>query len=143
MLEGREMNRVPVSIHASDARGNILTLLAPLEFIWRDRTILIPAGFESDGVSTPRFLWATISPAIHPQTLRAGIAHDYIYRTQPDNWTRADADKMFYDLCREDGLAWWRAQKAYWGLRLFGRAAWRDNAKQLQNNLKRTGNTSK
>jgi len=37
---------------------------------------------------------------------------------------------MFYDLCREYGLGWWRAQKAYWGLRLFGWKAWNDNAKQ-------------
>ena len=143
MLEGREMNPVPVSIHAEDERGNVLTLLAPLEFIWRGRIVSVPAGFESDGVSTPRCLWATVSPAIHPQTLRAGIAHDYIYRTQPDDWTRAEADALFYDLARDDGFGWFRAQKAYWGLRLFGGAAWRDNAKRLQNNLKRTGNISK
>lgn len=121
---------ISVSIHAEDERGNVLTLQEPLEFIWRGRIVYVPAGFESDGVSTPRCLWSTVSPAIHPQTLRAGIAHDWIYRTQPENWTRKDADEMFYDLCHEDGLSWWKSQKAYWGLRLFGWKAWNDNAKQ-------------
>ena len=119
---------ISVSIHAEDERGNVLTLQEPLEFIWNGHIVYVPAGFESDGVSTPRCLWSSISPAIHPQTLRAGIAHDYIYRTQPDDWTRKDADEMFYDLCRADGLGWWRAQKAYWGLRMFGGVAWRENA---------------
>ena len=137
------MKDIPVSVHAEDERGNVLTLLAPLEFIWRGRIVYVPAGFESDGVSTPRCLWATVSPAIHPQTLRAGIAHDWIYRAHPDGWTRKEADRLFYDLCREDGLGWWRSQKAYCGLRIFGWKAWRDNAKRLQNNLKRTGNISK
>lgn len=144
MLESeRHKMNIPVSVHAEDERGNVLTLLAPLEFIWRGRIVYVPAGFESDGVSTPRCLWATVSPAIHPQTLRAGIAHDWIYRTQPDGWTRAEADALFHDVAIRDGLPWWPAKKAYWGLRLFGRSAWRDNAKRLQNNLKRTGNISK
>ena len=118
-----------IKIHATDERGNILTLQEPLTITWQGRFIAVPQGFESDGVSTPRFLWATISPAIDNRTIRAGIAHDYIYRTQPQEWTRQDADDMFYDLCREDGLSWFTAQKAYWGLRLFGGSAWEENKK--------------
>lgn len=124
-----------ITIHATDERGNILTLKEETTITWQDRTIVIPQGFESDGVSTPRFLWATISPAIDPRTIRAGVAHDFIYRTQPPEWTRKQADEMFYDLCREDGLSWWTAQKAYLGLRLFGGKAWEDN-KKLKENIK-------
>lgn len=123
--------QIPIDIHPETENGDCLTLLEPLEIEWNDRRFTVPAGFESDGVSTPRFLWATISPAVDPRTLRGGIAHDYIYRTQPEGWSRADADNMFYDLCREDGFGWWPAQKAYWGLRLFGGNAWRDNAREV------------
>ena len=101
---------IPVTIHQEDERGNVFTLLEAFEIQWNKRSFTVPAGFESDGVSTPRFLWSSISPAIDPTTLRAGIAHDYIYRVQPTGWERADADEMFYDLCREDGLSWWRSQ---------------------------------
>lgn len=120
---------IDVKIHHETERGDVLTLVEPLTLTWRGLMLLVPAGFESDGVSTPQFLWATISPAIDPRTLRAGIFHDYLYRVHPRGWTRAMADQLFYDLCREDGLSWWRAQKAYWGLRMFGGAAWEANKK--------------
>ena len=126
-----------IKIHTTDEMGNILTLVEPLTVDWNGRFIAIPAGFESDGVSTPRFLWATISPAIDNRTIRAGIAHDYIYREQPEGWTRGDADDMFYDLCREDGLSWWTAQKAYWGLRAFGFIAWNENARNKEKENKK------
>jgi len=116
-----------ISIHHATERGDIITVLAEFRIVWRGRLITVPAGFESDGVSTPEFRGSSISPAIDPRTLRAGIAHDLIYRTQPAGWTRAEADRMFYDLCRADGLSWWRAQKAWWGLRCFGGGAWREN----------------
>lgn len=123
---------IDISLHEPDAMGNILTLRETLVIIWRGRTLQIPIDFSCDGVSTPEFLYGRVSPAVDPRTLRAGLAHDYIYRTQPAGWSRADADKMFYDLCREDGLGWWRAQKAYIGLRLFGGRAWKNNKKTLE-----------
>ena len=36
------------------------------------------------------------------------------------------SEDLVYDLIREDGLAWWTAQKAYWGVRLFGGGAWHE-----------------
>lgn len=120
-------DKVKVAIHSQDECGNILTLLQDLVICWNNRTFMVPHEFESDGVSTPRFLWASVSPAVHQETIRAGIAHDWIYRKQPSGWTRKMADDMFYDLCREDGFSWWKSQKAYWGLRMFGGKAWEDN----------------
>ena len=116
-----------IEIHKETDRGDVLTLKQPLTVVWKSRVLYIAEGFASDGCSTPRFLLDSVSPAIHPQTIRAAIAHDFLYRVQPEGWTREEADDLFYDLCREDGLSWWRAQKAYWGLRLFGGAAWEEN----------------
>lgn len=123
---------IKVQVHSADDKGNIITLLEDLVICWNGCVFTIPEGFESDGVSCPRFLWTSVSPAMDPQTLRAGIAHDWIYRTQPKGWTRAESDRMFYDLAREDGLAWIRAEKAYLGLRAFGGKAWNDNKKALK-----------
>lgn len=113
-----------INVHKSDDKGNIITLLVKHCDCWHRNWLMVPAGFESDGCSIPRFLWSTISPAIDPRTLRAGVCHDWIYRRHPAGWTRSMADSMFYDFCRADGLNWWAAQKAYWGLRMFGGAAW-------------------
>ena len=119
--------KMKIDIHKSDTDGDIITLLEDFAVTWKTKTFTVPAGFNSDGVSTPRFLWATISPAVDPRTIRAGVAHDYLYRIQPDGWSRAEADKMFFDFIREDGLRFMPSLKAYLGLRLFGGLAWREN----------------
>jgi hypothetical protein len=113
-------------IHHENERGNIITLKEELVVKWHGRMFVVPAGFESDGASVPRFLWNLISPQIAPETLRAAVAHDFLYREQVPGWTRKDADEMFYDLIREDGLSWWRSKLAYTGVRLFGAGAWKE-----------------
>ena len=114
-----------VAIHSETERGDILTLKEDLTVQWQGRELTVPAGFQCDGASVPRFLWSSVSPAIDPRTLRAAVVHDYLYRNAPENWTRKDADELFYDFIREDGLSWWKSQKAYWGVRLFGGSSWK------------------
>lgn len=115
-----------IEIHQATENGDIITLLEPLVVEWQGRVLIVPACFQSDGASVPQFLWSTVSPAIDPRTIRGAVAHDYLYRMTPAGWTRKMADEMFYDLIRADGLGWWRAQKVYWGVRLFGGSSWRD-----------------
>lgn len=105
-------------------RGDLFRTLEPLEYVWRGKRFTVPAGFESDGASVPEFLWASVSPRIDNRTLRGAIGHDYLYRTHPQGWTKSEADAMFRDLIREDGLSWWKSQKAYWGVCLFGGGSW-------------------
>ena len=114
-----------IDVHQDNGRGDILTLREELTVRWRDHVVTVPEGFECDGASVPRFLWSSVSPQIDPRTLRGAVVHDYLYRNAPHDWTRKEADELFYDFIREDGLAWWTAQKAYWGVRLFGGGAWR------------------
>lgn len=116
-----------IEIHKSDEMGNVLRTLKNTVIRFREKTFCIRKGFESDGVSTPRFLWASVSPAIDPRSIRGGVAHDYIYRVQPMGWTRGEADLMFFIFLVEDGLGIWNALKAYVGVRLFGWIPWRKN----------------
>lgn len=118
-----------VDIHNETERGDILTLKEDLRVEWNGRELIVPAGFQCDGASVPRFLWSSVSPAIDPRTLRAAICHDYLYRNAPAGWTRKDADELFYDFIRADGLSWWSSQKAYWGVRLFGGSSWQGGEK--------------
>lgn len=116
-----------IEIHQSDERGNIFRTGEELVVSFAGQAFVVPIGFESDGVSTPKFLWPVISPKVDPKTLRAAIAHDYIYRVQPAGWTREMADLMFLCLMLEDGVAPRKAFLAYRGVRLFGWIAWREN----------------
>jgi hypothetical protein len=107
-------------------KDDLFVLKKNIVYNWREKILVVPKGFKSDGCSVPRFLWSTISPQIDPRTLAGAILHDYIYRNAYNlSWTRKEADKAFYDIIRSDGLSWWKAQKAYWGVRLFGASSWR------------------
>lgn len=117
-----------VDIHHEDDRGNIYRLAKPKKITFREKSFVIHAGFESDGVSVPRFAQPLITPRIDPRSLRAGAAHDYIYRVQPEGWTRAEADLMFLCFLIEDGLSVPRALTAYAAVRAFGGRAWKENA---------------
>ena len=113
-----------VDIHQENGAGNIITLCQDLEIKFQDKMFIVPAGCQSDGASVPEFLWSSVSPRIDPRTLRGALAHDYLYRNYVPGWSREDADRLFYHLIREDGLSWWKSQKAYWGIRIFGKGAW-------------------
>ena len=126
------MTELDVKIHRENERGDIFTLLRPVRFYWRFAAFTAPKGFESDGVSVPRFAWATVTPKIDPRSLRAGVGHDYIYRHQPPGWTREQADRMFLCLLIEDGLSVPRALAAYTAVRAFGGRAWNQNQKLLE-----------
>lgn len=105
--------------------GDTFKTVNAMRYHWKEKTLIVPAGFASDGASVPPFLWMSVSPKVDARTIAGAIAHDYIYRNAPEGWTRKEADSMFYDIIRADGLSWWKAQKAYWGVRLFGASSWR------------------
>ena len=124
-----------IEVFQENERGDVIRLLRPMKYRWQGRVLTVPAGFECDGASVPRFLWSSVSPQIDPRTLAGSIAHDYIYRTQPQGWTRYAADCMFRDIIREDGLSCWKTQKAFLGVRIGGGKAWSENNKEKESEL--------
>lgn len=113
-----------IRTHREDARGNVFTLTQSFLIRWRGKRLIVPAGFESDGASVPRFFWRVVFPPTDTRALRAAIAHDYIYRHHPPGWTRAEADRMFRDVLIADGVSRFRAGLAWLGVRLFGGSSW-------------------
>jgi hypothetical protein len=78
----------------------------------------------SDGASVPSILWRMVFPPSDPSVLRGAFCHDYIYEMHPDGWTREEADKMFRDVLIHDGVKPWKANLAYYGVRIFGGKHW-------------------
>lgn len=115
-----------VDIQPTADKGRVFTLKEPegLLIQWKGKAFTVPYGFQSDGASVPRLFWRLVFPSSDTKALRAAFAHDYIYRTHPDGWTKAEADSMFYDLLREDGVQFWRAGLAYIGVRIGGFLPW-------------------
>ena len=121
-----------VTIHRTDAMGNVLRTFTLNRIEFAGKSFVIPRGFESDGASVPRFFWRLVCPPLDHRAVRAGVAHDWIYRTQPVDWSRKEADKMFLCFLIEDGLPPVRARLAYWGVRLGGWRAWNENRAVLK-----------
>lgn len=76
----------------------------------------VPAGFQTDGATVPRFLWWLI-PKMGRHS-RAAFAHDWLYR-------RAEVPRFFADACfrlflHGLGVPWYRQLAMYWAVRLFG-----------------------
>ena len=118
-------NEIVVRIDADAERGDVYTLIRPVSRYGLE----IPAGFQSDGASVPRFFWRVVFPPGDVHALGAAFLHDYIYRTHPLGWTREAADKLFLDTLIADGVPKRRAFLAYVGVRLFGASAWREGGK--------------
>lgn len=83
------MEKIDVRIHETDEQGNVFTLLSPI--VYED--LVIPAGFESDGASVPRFFWRCVFPPNDTRALRAAFIHDYVYRIHPKGWSKKKPTK--------------------------------------------------
>lgn len=83
-------------VEFSSVKHRYATLLEDLEWDLDEegsgRKIIVPAGFISDGVTSPKVFWSLLPPWGHPST-RAAILHDYILDTFQD---RDLADTQFY-----------------------------------------------
>lgn len=102
-------------------------LLKDHNFNLRGVNFKVKAGFCWDGASIPRVAIATgqkLEPVMHLPSL----AHDYLYRFGLTD--RKTADKIFYDLCLQNGMSKFRAGKMYVALRMFGGPTFRKYRKK-------------
>ena len=114
-----------VAVHNQDEQGNVYTLLESVKIYWHGKVLVVPERFKSDGASVPRFFWRWVFPPGDSRAMLAAFAHDFVYRTHPQGWTKADADQMFYDLLRQNGVPYLNAKRAYYGVKFFGGSSWK------------------
>ena len=110
-----------IDIHETDTMGNVFTLMEDIAY----RDLTVPAGFTSDGCSVPRIFWRLVFPPLDNKAIRAGVIHDYIYRTHPEGWTKWQADWEFRKLLLEDGVSLAQANLAFLGVVFGGGKAWK------------------
>lgn len=95
-------------------------LLSPLRFYSRklDRVLEIPAGFITDFASVPRWpfiYWFTGGTASAPAVL-----HDWFYRTNTEDITRAASDAVLKEAMEARGYWYARTWMMYLGVRIGG-----------------------
>lgn len=86
--------------------------------------LLIPAGFTFDAGSVPRPAWFAISPL--DLGVVAVLVHDWLYRTggQDGLLSRGEADGLFLEQMKAEGVSWWRRRLAYLAVRVAGAGSW-------------------
>lgn len=137
----RNLSKTPVRIVGSPLPAPVVTYLGD-EGVWRleepyalkirGHRIRIPKGFEFDLASVPRPLWWLIAP--FELSIAAPLLHDFLYRyagrppegtvKPPTIYTRKEADRLFLNIMKREGIAGWRRLLAYLGSRWFGGSAW-------------------
>lgn len=104
--------------------------------------IQIPSGFKFDLSTIPRFLWSIIAP--FELSIIAPLVHDFIYvnkgkmtinenkmitKSETDetfNLSRLEADSIFLDHMKQEGIGKIKRWVAYFGVRLFGGFFWKE-----------------
>lgn len=104
------------------------------EYVVRDGLcrIFIPAGFTLDLASVPRILWSLISS--FELGFVGPLTHDFLYWKKGDMqahghpprfYSREEADVLFCDLMKREGVNALKRQLAFRAVRWFGGAAWK------------------
>lgn len=109
--------------------GRSVTLTEPLIFVSLERgaTTTVPAGFASDGTSTPRAVWDILPP--FGKYWRAAILHDYLYR---ETWLDQETcDGIFLEAMESLGVSRLERAAIYAGVRLGGHLPFDQDRKLL------------
>ena len=102
-------------------------LLELVSIIWRQgeypQEIVVPVGFVHNGPSIPNRLRGIVFYT-HRQ-LRPSIVHDYLYTYgYKIGWTRKEADRLFFESLKTEGV-WRLRRRVMWlAVRAAGRSHW-------------------
>lgn len=103
--------------------GRKATLKEQLVYRHPLKTIIVPAGFETDFASVPRAFWRIVPP--WDSHLLASVVHDRLYDL--GEGSQAVADAIFLDAMTDLGVPKWKRVVMYIALRFFGFAAWNEH----------------
>lgn len=80
--------------------------------------VAVPADFNTDLASIPKWLWSFISPQYSAFVMPA-ILHDYLYAC-PGNIPRKTMDDILYSALISEGVTKFTASKMWLAVRIFG-----------------------
>lgn len=99
-------------------------VIQPLCYHCADGQVIdVPAGYRTDLASVPRIARRIVDPQT-PAVRRPSVVHDYIYTHLTQRFTKAEADRIFYDALREEGMGSVLAWLMWQAVRIGGRGNW-------------------
>lgn len=94
------------------------------------KNVEIPKNFKTDLASIPKFLWSFISPL--EKHSRAAVVHDFLYSDQNEIYNRKEADKIFLEAMKEDGVNVIKRNIMYFAVRLFGKIFFKKDSRGVK-----------
>jgi len=95
----------------------------------RAKLVIIRTGFLFDGASIPRAAWSIVGSPFQPEFEGPAMVHDHLYKTHRIAGdiliSRLEADKIFRELLRLNGVGLVHSQIIYRAVRLGGSFAWK------------------
>lgn len=83
--------------------------------------VIVPVGFQCDFASIPQFALSILGDIGQ----EAGVIHDYLYREGAiPEVTRTEADYIFFQICGEMGIEYWKRLAMYKAVRIGAGAHW-------------------
>lgn len=101
----------------------------PLCFEGKECQVIVKEGFDFDGASIPRALWSLVGSPFSGGVQRAACIHDALYSSQL--LPRKEADKIFLEAMKCDGVPLMRRYAYYFAVRAFGDVAWMENSDEV------------
>lgn len=91
--------------------------------------IVVPAGFETDFASVPRFLFTYLLTGNTAHA--AAVIHDYLYRTPSEHFSRKTADAVMDEAMGVTGVPGWRRGLIHSGIRIGGSGAFKPRSRPI------------
>jgi hypothetical protein len=125
------MNPFPDKLVLEDAgmRGSsrVFTVCSRFRYLSSLGCITVPRFFDTDGASIPRVFWNILSP--FGDYFKAAVVHDYLYSRFNEEFTRDEADFIFFEAMYNVGVPWHRRHIIHAAVRAFGWTAYRGKLK--------------
>lgn len=107
------------SLELKDLKNSKFELLSDYSYIVKNRKIKVPKGFITDFASVPRTLYIFILP--YGKHSSASLIHDWLYSKDCTlKMGRKEADKIFLEIMKEEGVNIFKRNLMYCAVRLFG-----------------------
>lgn len=106
------MYHTKLRVRKLKSEENMYELVEPLRF----KCVRVPIGFRTDFASVPKQLQWLYTP--QGKYSRASVIHDYLYASA--EMPRLEADIIFYQAMKADGVDFITRNIFYWTVRYFG-----------------------
>ena len=123
------MVRHPINLTYDPAYPDVWTLAQDYTRETSLGMITVPAGFVTDLASVPNQVWHAF-PKFGRWT-GAAVIHDWLYRNQA-GISRDEADRVFRDLLKADGVPYGTVRLFYRMVQEFGGRAWDGHHREME-----------